>query len=109
MNAEVSWLYELTVKPGQVGSFRTLMAELVDSAHAESGTFLYEWSLSDDGSVAHIREGYADSASALSHLARFRETFAERFRSAVEPTGWSCTAVRATRSRTRWRRSGPPT
>ncbi len=87
MNAEVSWLYEVLVKPGQVGSFTTLMAELVDSARAESGTFLYEWSLSDDESVAHIREGYADSASTLSHLARFRETFAERFRAAVEPTG----------------------
>jgi quinol monooxygenase YgiN len=87
MNAEVSWLYEVDVKRGQIGSFRTLMAELVDSARDEAGTFLYEWSLSDDESAAHIREGYADSAATLSHLARFRATFAERFRSAVEPTG----------------------
>lgn len=37
--------------------------------------------------MVHIREGYADSAATLSHLARFRQTFAERFRSAAQPTG----------------------
>jgi quinol monooxygenase YgiN len=86
MDAEVSWLYELAVKPGQLDSFRTLMAELTDSARAEPGTFLYEWSLSDDGNVAHVREGYADSAATLAHLATFRETAGQRFRAAATPT-----------------------
>ena len=86
MNAEVSWLYELTINPGQIGNFRTLMAELVESARAEPDTFLYEWSLSGDERVAHVREGYADSAATLNHLATFRQTAGQRFRAAVTPT-----------------------
>ncbi len=42
--------------------------------------------LGGDGSVAHVDEGYADSAATLTHLARFRETSGQRFRAVVEPT-----------------------
>ena len=86
MSAEVFWLYEVAVKPGQVEALRTLMAELVESTRAEPGSLSYEWSISGDGTVAHIYERYADSAATLAHVARFRETFRQRFLAAVEPT-----------------------
>jgi quinol monooxygenase YgiN len=85
MNQTVSFLYEVAVKPGQLDELRTLMSELVDSAQTEPGALAYEWSLSDDETVAHVDERYADSTATLSHLAKFRETFLERFLAAVEP------------------------
>ncbi|HXW88415.1 MAG TPA: antibiotic biosynthesis monooxygenase [Streptosporangiaceae bacterium] len=86
MDDGVSWLYELAVKPDQLDNFRTLMVELVDSTRTEPGALGYEWSLSDDGSVAHVSERYADSAATLTHLAKFRETYGQRFHEAVEPS-----------------------
>ena len=85
MNDTVSFLYEVAVKPGQVNELRTLMSVLVDSAQTEPGALVYEWSLSDDKSVAHVEERYADSTATLSHLAKFRESFLPRFLAAVEP------------------------
>jgi len=85
MNAQVCWLYEVTVKAGQAGTFRALMAELAGSAQAEQGTLVYEWALSDDQSMAHIHERYADSAATLTHLTMFRDTFAQRFLETAEP------------------------
>ena len=73
MNAAVSWLYEVAGKPGQLGSFRTLTAELVDSTQAEPGALVYEWSFSDDESMAQVSERCADSAATQTHLARLRD------------------------------------
>jgi quinol monooxygenase YgiN len=38
MSEEVSWLYEVDVKPGQAATLRALMAELIESTRAEPGT-----------------------------------------------------------------------
>jgi len=37
MSTEIFWLYEVVVKPGQLDTLRTLMAELVESTHDEPG------------------------------------------------------------------------
>ena len=58
----------------------------MESTKAESGTLDYEWYITDDGSVVHIYERYADSEATLLHLANFGEKFAERFLAAVDPT-----------------------
>jgi quinol monooxygenase YgiN len=86
MSNEVFWLYEVAVRPGHADALRTLMAELIESTRAEPGALAYQWSLSDDGRSAHIYERYADSDATLIHVAAFRESFAQRFRAAVEPT-----------------------
>jgi quinol monooxygenase YgiN len=86
MSEHVSWLLELAVKPGQLETFKTLMTEMVESTRAEPGALVYEWSISDDGSVIHLYERYADSAATLTHLAAFGEKFAQRFLAGVEPT-----------------------
>jgi quinol monooxygenase YgiN len=61
------------------------MTELVESTWAEPGTLTYEWSLGVHDPVAHVYERYADSITALAHLASFRETFAQAFLALVEP------------------------
>jgi quinol monooxygenase YgiN len=86
MGAQVAWLLEVAVKPGQLDTFRALMQEMVASTRAEPGALGYEWFIDDGGSVVHLNERYADSAAALAHLATFGETFAGRFLAAVEPT-----------------------
>ena len=62
------------------------MAEMVGSTRAETGAIDYEWFLSDDGTVCHICEKYADSAAALEHLGNFGTKFAERFLACFSPT-----------------------
>jgi quinol monooxygenase YgiN len=74
------------VKPGQLESFRALMAEMVESTQAEPGALIYEWSISDEASVIHLYERFADSAATLTHLAAFGEKFALQFLAAVDPT-----------------------
>src|SRR3954466_9334769 len=86
MNAPIAWLLEVTVKPGQLDTFRGLMEEMVASTLAEPGALSYEWFMSDDGRVVHLYERYVDSAAAVAHLETFREWFAGRFLSAVDPT-----------------------
>src|SRR5262249_25653908 len=86
MSEQVSWLLELAVKPGELESFKALMAEMVESTQAEPGTLVYEWSITDDDGVIHVFERYADSAATLTHLAAFGEKFAQRFLTSVSPT-----------------------
>src|SRR4051794_29147748 len=85
MGAEVSWLLEVEVKPGQLDTFRDLMNEMVVSTRAEPGALSYEWFIGDDGRVVHLHERYADSAASLAHLGTFGEWFAGRFLAAVDP------------------------
>jgi quinol monooxygenase YgiN len=87
MSDQVSWLLELAVKPGELESFKALMAEMVESTQGEAGVLIYEWSISDDGSAIHIAERFADSAAVVAHLTGFAERFAQRFLAAVDPTG----------------------
>ena len=86
MGDEVSWLLELAVRPGGLDELPALMNEMVESTRAESSTLGYEWFVSDDGGVVHLRERYADSAAAITHLAAFEEKFAGRFWATVDRT-----------------------
>lgn len=86
MNSQVSWVFEVAVKPGKIDAFRTLMEEMVESTRAEPGALVYEWFVSDDGGVVLLYERYADSDAALAHSEAFRTTFAGRFLDLVNPT-----------------------
>ena len=50
----------------------------------EPGVLSYQRFVSDDGSIVHIYERYADSAAALAHLKEFARCFANRFNPMVE-------------------------
>jgi quinol monooxygenase YgiN len=84
MGREISWHVELGVKPGQLGNFQKLTAEMVDATRREHGVLSYQRFVSDDGTTIRIYERYADSAAALAHLAAFAERFADRFSAMVE-------------------------
>ena len=86
MSEQVSWFLELAVKPGQIDEVRALIAEMVESAQTEPGALNYQWSISDDESMIHSYERYADSDAVLAHLSIFGATFAKRLLAAVEPT-----------------------
>jgi quinol monooxygenase YgiN len=78
---------ELTIKPGELESFRALIGELVAATQAnEPNTLCYEYFVSPDGKQCHIYERYADSAAVMTHMQNFA-AFAERFMAAVEMTG----------------------
>lgn len=83
---EVSWLLEVEVKPGELENLRTLANELVESTRAEPGALGFEWFISDDGSVVHLYERYADSDAGLAHVRTFGEKFAGRFLEAATLT-----------------------
>lgn len=85
MNDQVSWVFEVAVKPGKIDALRTLMEEMVESTRAEPGALVYEWFVSDDEGVVILYERYADSAAALTHSDAFREKFAGRFMDLVDP------------------------
>jgi quinol monooxygenase YgiN len=86
MDAQLSWVLEVVVKPGQLDAFRALMHELVESTRAEPGALIYEWFVSEDNEVVHLSERYADSAAVVAHLGTVGEKFGERFLAAVDPT-----------------------
>ena len=88
MSDTVSWNLQLSVHPGKLEDFRSLMHEMVASTREENGCLSYEWYVSDDGAACHLNERYADSNAALEHLGNFGSKFAERFLACVSPTSF---------------------
>ena len=86
MSDNVSWIFELTIKPGEFDNFKGLMKDMVAAAHNEPDTLSYEWFISEDNKSCHLYERYADSAALMTHLGMFGEKFMGRFMAIVEPT-----------------------
>lgn len=84
MGDEVSWVVELTVKPGQLDNFRTLTGEMVEATRREPGALSYQRFVSEDGETVHVYERYADSAAAVLHLRTFESRFGRRFQEMVD-------------------------
>lgn len=84
MGEEIAWRVELRVRPGQLGSFQTLTAEMVSVTRRERSVLSYQRFVSEDGTTIQVYERYADSAAALAHLTAFTERFADRFGTMVE-------------------------
>jgi quinol monooxygenase YgiN len=84
MAGEISWHVELRVKPGQLSNFRRLTGEMVAMTRREPGVLSYQRFVSEDGTIVHIYERYADSAAAAVHLDEFAKRFAGRFMAMVE-------------------------
>lgn len=89
MSNTVSWNLQMSVREGRLDDARELMNEMVSATREEPGTQVYEWFLSEDGTVCHINERYADSEAAMAHLGNFGSKFADRFLGCFEPTSFS--------------------
>ena len=77
MSTEISWIFEVAVKPDALDEFAALIGEAVaEDAAAEPGLRILEGFI--DGLDAHFYERYQDSAAALTHLQRFGENYASR-------------------------------
>jgi quinol monooxygenase YgiN len=85
MDAGVTFLSDLTVKPGQGAASTALIHDLVAAAHAEPGTLGYTWYANADGTRCHVQEHYADAAAAVTHLQAFNATFVGRFLAVFQP------------------------
>ena len=86
MSVMLSWNLRLAVREGRLNEGRALMQSMVESARGEAGTLGYEWFLGEDGAECHIQERFADSDSAMTHLATFAAKFAEPFLQCFKPT-----------------------
>jgi quinol monooxygenase YgiN len=82
----VSWVIELAVKDGALGTFEELMEEMVSGTSGEARTLCYEWYISDDQRTVHIYEKYADSDAMVTHVSGFLEKWATRFMGSVDVT-----------------------
>jgi len=85
MSEQVSFVVELAVEPGELDEFKALMAELIESARAESGTLAYEFFVSEDGGAVHVYERYADSAAILVHAKTLGEKYGARLMAVATP------------------------
>lgn len=71
-------VFHMSVEPEDLVAFKELVGEIVAASSKEPGTFIYEYSASEDEREVHIVERYrADSV--LTHVENTFAPFAERF------------------------------
>ena len=89
MTKNIFWIFELTIKEGQVDNLKKLMTEMVEATKEnEQGTMAYEWTISEDNKKCHTQERYSDSEATLIHLATFTSQYAARLMETGDATGF---------------------
>lgn len=89
MTKNIFWIFELTIKEGQLDNLKSLMSEMVESTEAnEQGTMAYEWTVSEDNKKCHIHERYVDSEATLTHLATFSSQYAAKLMETGDATSF---------------------
>lgn len=75
----VHWVYEVTIKEGQLDNLKGLIAEMVAGTRAsEPETLIYRWMVSEDGRTGQVHERYPNSEAAMVHMTTFTRDFADR-------------------------------
>jgi len=86
MSEHVYWILEAEVVDGKLDELKALMAEMSEATlQDEPGALNYEWSFSDDNTICHVFERYADSAATLVHMGNFGSKFARKFMGVLKP------------------------
>jgi quinol monooxygenase YgiN len=78
MHPYISCLFSLKVNPSDFPEFKALIARIVAATREEPGTLVYEYSVNEDHSTAHILERYT-ADSVVSHVDTTFAPFGERF------------------------------
>lgn len=78
MHPYISCLFTLAIKPGDFPEFKALIAQIVVATLQEPGTLVYEYSVNEDQTVAHILERYNVEA-VVSHVDTTFAPFGKRF------------------------------
>ena len=61
------------IAPENLDDFKKLAAEGLEVTKGEEGTLQYDWFMSNDGSKCVLRETYASSDAALTHMGNMGE------------------------------------
>ena len=89
MTKNIFWIFEITIKEGQLESLKKLMTEMVEATKEnEQGTMAYEWTISEDNKICHTLERYVDSEATLTHLATFTSQYAARLMETGDATSF---------------------
>ena len=83
---EVYWVVTLTVQPGQLAKFKTLIAALVAATQKEPGALDYRFNIADDQSNVDVFERYRDSEAVVSHVTQTFGPNAEPILAIAKPT-----------------------
>jgi quinol monooxygenase YgiN len=78
MHPYISCVFTLAVKPSEFPEFKALIAQIVAATKEEPGTLVYEYSVNEDNSTAHILERY-NADAVVSHIDTTFAPFGERF------------------------------
>lgn len=64
----------LKVRDGQLAGFKRQAAEVMRQAREkDTGTLVYDWFLSNDGTECEVREAYVDADALVEHAMNVRE------------------------------------
>ncbi|QIB52313.1 putative quinol monooxygenase [Pseudomonas sp. OIL-1] len=85
MKDEVINIFSLSLAPENFPEFKKLAAKIVAATSKEPGTLMYEYSVNDDHTVAHIIERYRADA-VVSHIEETFAPFGEKFLELVTVT-----------------------
>jgi quinol monooxygenase YgiN len=87
MSDNVFWILEADINAGHLDNLKALIGEMVvGTKHDEPGALDYQWFISDDGTMLHIYERYADSEAVMVHRRNFAQKYAERFQTYLTVT-----------------------
>jgi quinol monooxygenase YgiN len=78
MHPYISCVFTLAVKPSEFPEFKALIAQIVAATKEEPGTLVYEYSVNEDSSTAHILERY-NADAVVSHVDNTFAPFGKRF------------------------------
>jgi len=84
MSQPIRWVLVVEVLPAQLINFKNVVSDLVASTEKEPETLGYEFYMSENDTVCHIYERFANSAAIMAHGATFTK-HAERFLAACKP------------------------
>lgn len=85
MKDEVINIFTLSLSPENFPKFKQLVARIVAATSKEPGTLMYEYSVTEDHTVAHIIERYRADA-VVSHIEETFAPFAQEFLELVTVT-----------------------
>lgn len=84
---EIYWVVTVAIPPGQMDSFKEVVAPLVAATKEEPGAMQYEYAASPDQSTVDIYERYRDSPAVIAHLTQtFGPKFSKQFLAIAKPT-----------------------
>lgn len=86
MKDEVISVFTLSLDPANFPEFKQLVSRIVAATSAEPGTLMYQYSVNDDYTIAHIIERYREDA-VVTHIDDTFAPFAEKFLELVKIIG----------------------